>query len=80
MRVLYKDCAITIDLAMRDGKRLIFRTCDNLYYYTKDYFADNIAYCALNDLIVNGYIRVDELHKFVGYVDIDYFIRYDSLK
>lgn len=62
MRVLYGDFAIEIKCAWRENKRLIFKDLDGVAYFTNDYFADNIALCALNDLVVNGYLRVKEMH------------------
>ena len=61
MRIIYEDRIIAIKLAERVDKRLIFKDLDNVYYYTDDYYAENIAQCMLNDLLVNGYIRVKEL-------------------
>lgn len=61
MRILYGDFAIAIKIAQCECKRLIFEDLDGVRYYTDDYFSDNIAYCRLNDLVVNGYIRVENL-------------------
>lgn len=61
MRIIYEDFALEIKCAWREGKRLILKDLDNVSYYTDDYYADNIAHCALSDLVVNGYLRVKGL-------------------
>ena len=62
MRIIYGDFVIAIKLAHCEGKRLIFQDLDGVRYYTDDYFAENIALCMLNDLVINGYIRVKNLN------------------
>ena len=59
MRVIYKHNVFEVKDAWVSGKHLVFKDLDNVRHHTKDYFAENIALCALNDLAVNGYIRVD---------------------
>ena len=61
MRIIYGNFAIAIKFAKCEGKRLVFEDLDGVSYYTDDYFADNIALCQLNDLVINGHIRVKEL-------------------
>lgn len=61
MRIIYEDFALGIKCAWRDKKRLIFKDLDDVRYCTEDYFAENIALGVLNDLVVNGYIRVKNL-------------------
>lgn len=63
MRIMYGDHAVVIKSAERLGKKLMFRDYDDAYYETNEYYAENIAHCKLNDLVVNGYIRVRELYK-----------------
>lgn len=63
MRVVCEDFAIGIEWVRRNGKRLTFKALDGLYYCTNDYYAENIAHCALSDLVINGYLRVKELNK-----------------
>ena len=62
MRVRYKDCVISIDTAMCDGRRLVFKSSNGKRYYTRKYFHDNVAFGMLCDLTTNGYIVVDELY------------------
>lgn len=62
MRVICGDYVISIDCAMREGKRLVFKDYQGNYYRTDDYYGDNIALCQLSDLAKNGYIRVNELY------------------
>ena len=62
MRVMCGDFAMEIEWVRLNGKQLVFKGLDGTRYHTDDYFSDNIAYCKLNDLVVNGYIRVDSMH------------------
>lgn len=62
MRVICGDYAVAIKIAKCVDKRLVFTDFDGVYYHTDDYFAENIAHCALNDLVVNGYLRVKALY------------------
>ena len=78
MRIIYKNCIIVIDLAVRDGARLIFRTCDNLHYHTNDYGNESLANLALDSLYAYGHLRVGKLHKFVGHIDLDYYIKHNA--
>jgi hypothetical protein len=63
MRVICEDFAIGIEWVRRNGKRLIFKAVDGSYYCTDDYFAENIAYCRLSDLVMDGYLKVKVLNK-----------------
>ena len=62
MRVIRGNFAIEVKYAELHDKRLVFKDLDNTYYHTDDYYAENIALGALNDLVINGYIRVKALH------------------
>ena len=62
MRVICGNCVREIKWAEHNGKQLVLKDFDNVCYYTDDYYHENIALCALNDLAVNGYIRVKTLH------------------
>lgn len=64
MRVLCENdkYAISVEHAKIDGKRLVFITYSGARYFTDEYFHENIAFAKLNDLVVNGYIMVKELH------------------
>lgn len=63
MRVICEDFAIGIEWVRLNGKCLTFKAVDGSYYCTDNYFSENIAYCRLSDLVVNGYLRVKELNK-----------------
>lgn len=64
MRVLCENdnYAISVEHAKINGKRLLFITYSGERYFTDEYFHENIAFAKLNDLVVNGYIMVKELH------------------
>lgn len=64
MRVRCKDgnYVIAIKYAKLDGKRLLLKDFDNVWYYTKDFFHENIAYAQLSDLTINGFLVVDVLN------------------
>ena len=62
MRVMFENYVVAINEAICYGKQLVFKTCNGEYYHTDDYFSENIAHCKLNDLVVNGYIKVNILH------------------
>lgn len=57
-----KRCAIEVDYAKCDGKRLVFVTSAGVGYQTDDYYNKNIAYSKLSDLVVHGYIVVGKLY------------------
>ena len=63
MRVLNMEtkCAMEIEYAICDGKRLSLITLNNICYQTDDYCNENIAYSKLSDLVINGYIIVEKL-------------------
>lgn len=63
MRIIFGDCVTEISDAFRVKKQLIFRDYNDKYYHTDDYRFENHAQCALSDLAVNGYIRVENLHS-----------------
>lgn len=63
MRVMCEDFAIGIEWVRRDGKRLTFKAVDGSHYYTDDYYHENIAYCRLSDLVMDGYLKVRTLNK-----------------
>lgn len=63
MRVLCGDFAVEIVLAKCEGKRLSLKTFNGITLYTDDYYHENIALSALNDLVVDGYIRVNTLKE-----------------
>ena len=62
MRIIYGDCVIAISRAVRENKKLIFKTYDGKYFYTGDYFHEITALNMLSDLAINGYIKVEELY------------------
>lgn len=62
MRVMFGNYVVAINEAICYGKQLVFKTCNGDYYHTDDYYHENIAVAVLNDLLTNGYIRVDILH------------------
>ena len=64
MRVLCRDgdYAIGIEYAKCNGKQLVLITSTGVCYYTDDYFSENLALCALDDLVKNGHIMVNKLH------------------
>ena len=64
MRVLNMDkkCAVEVAYARCEGKKLVFVTSESVGYQTDDYFNENIAYCKLNDLVIDGYIAVEKLY------------------
>ena len=64
MRVLCRDkkCAVEIEYAELDGKQLVFVTSADVCYRTDDYYHENIAYSALSNLVVDGYIMVEKLY------------------
>lgn len=62
MRIICGDCVVAIQYAKCEGKHLVFIASGGMRFRTDDYFSENIAYCKLNDLAVNGYIRLDEEH------------------
>lgn len=64
MRILNMDkkCAVEVNYAKCDGKRLVFITSASVGYQTDEYYHENIAYSKLSDLVVHGYIIVDKLY------------------
>ena len=62
MRVRYKDCVISIDTAMCDGRRLVFKSSNGKRYYTREYVHENMAFRMLCCLTKDGYIVVDKLY------------------
>ena len=64
MRVRCRDgnYAIEIKYAEVDGKRLLFKDFDNVWYYTNNFFHENIAEAKLSDLTIDGFVVVDVLN------------------
>ena len=64
MRVRCKDdnYVIAIKYAEVDGKRLLLKDFDNVWYYTNDFFHENIAEAKLSDLTIDGFVVVNTLH------------------
>jgi hypothetical protein len=67
MRVRCKDYVISIDSAMCDGKRLVFKSSSGKRYCTREYLHENMVFRMLCCLTKDGYIVVDKL-----YVDEDF--------
>jgi hypothetical protein len=65
MRVICEHYAMEIKYAECVGKYLVLTSYDGKFYHTDEYYAENIARCALNDLVVNGWIRVTALYLHV---------------
>ena len=64
MRVLCRDgnYATAVEYAKCNGKQLVLITSNGVSCCTDDYFSENLALCALDELVKNGYIMVDRLY------------------
>lgn len=64
MRVLCRDmkCAIEIEYAKVDGKRLFFTTTSGIQCYTDDYIDEYTANWELENLVIQGYLTTEKLH------------------
>ena len=63
MRVICEHYAIEFKYAEWVDRHLLLEDFDGKLYITDEYYGENIARCALNDLVVNGYIRVKALYR-----------------